>query len=337
MAGCLGLWFIPILLVLMGCAALKTTVYYDRALKAFQEQRYEEAEVYLHSALEQNPQDEKSLSLQGWTYFKRGQLEEAEKFFEKANRANPENIGAIEGLAWIHYTKGRNETSEEKFRKMIQYAENHLRNPYWTEYPSSDQEYIHSLHSNASYGLGLIAKRTGGWHLARKYLEEAIHQPNQFINPEEMRPDLAEILFGLAEYGPALMHYQKLLSGRETHPFLLNRYAWCLYHTGKVEEAKSLFLKSKNLFSSDAEFYRDSATPQNTTEKLLAKRIAEPYYGLALIYAKEKNLQEAIKELTLALNISPFFHHPEEIVTVFSSYSQWQERLRPHLIGRPLP
>jgi tetratricopeptide (TPR) repeat protein len=249
-------------------------------------------------------------------------MEESEKYFELANRINPENVSAMEGLAWIDYVKGRNESAEKRFQKMIKYAEEHFRNPYWREYPLADQGYIQSVHSNANYGLGLIAKRMGRWDLARKYLEEAINQPNQSIDLEEMRSLLAEILFGFGEFEQALIHYQILILGREASFFYLNRYAWCLYRNGKIEEAKSLFLKSKALIALEAERYRGTSTVQNTTEKLMAKRIAETYYGLAILYAKERNMEEGKKELIFALSLSPFFHSPEEIIKAFKSISE---------------
>lgn len=322
MSRLLGRWLLSICLVLTGCAALKTSADFEQALNAFQSGNYGEAETHLQSALKQRPQDDKSLSLRGWIFFKMGLMEEAEKSFESAGRINPKNISTVEGLAWINYAKGLNKASEDKFRQMIDYAEEHFRNPYWTEYPLTDRQYIHSVHSNASYGLGLVAKRMGRWKRARKYLEEAINQPNQLIDPEEMRSHLAEILFGLGEYRLALPHYQKLLSGKGAGLFLLNRYAWCLYQTGKTGEAKSIFLKAKSLLSSEVERYRGSSTVQNMTDKLIAKRMAEPYYGLALIHAKEENVQEGMKELSTALSLSPFFHSPDELLKFLRLYPQ---------------
>ncbi|MDI6761568.1 MAG: tetratricopeptide repeat protein [Thermodesulfobacteriota bacterium] len=318
----LGQWLLSICLVLTGCAVLKTNVGYEQALNAFQSGNYGEAETHLQSELKQRPQDDKSLSLRGWIFFKMGLMEEAEKYFESASRINPKNISTGEGLAWIYYAKGLNEASEKKFRQMIDYAEKHFQNPYWEEYLWADRQYILSIHSNANYGLGLISKRMGRWEPARKYLEEAINQPNPLIDPEEMRSHLVEVLFGLGEYRLALPHYQKLLSGKEAGLSLLNRYAWCLYQTGKTGEAKSTFLKAKSLFSSEVERYRGSSTVQNMTEKLIAKRMAETYYGLALIHAKEGNAREGMKELSIALSLSPFFHSPDELLKFLRSYPQ---------------
>ncbi|MBM4346663.1 MAG: hypothetical protein FJ107_00870 [Deltaproteobacteria bacterium] len=318
----LGSAILFICLALSGCASLKISTDYERALVAFQKQLYGETETHLQSALRQNPHHEKSLSLQGWVSFKIGMMEEAEKYFELANRINPENVSTVEGLAWIDYVKGRNETAEERFRKMLKYAEEHFRHPYWKEYPPADRGYIQSVHSNANYGLGLIAKRMGRLDLARQYLEKALNVPNQSIDHEEMRPLLAEIFFGLGEFREALIHYQNLISGKEASFFYLNRYAWCLYRIGKAEEAKSFFLKSKALIALEAERYRGTSTVQDTTGKLIAKRIAETYYGLALIHAKERNMEEGRKELSFALSLSPFFHSPEEITKVFKSFPE---------------
>jgi tetratricopeptide (TPR) repeat protein len=197
---------------------------------------------------------------------------------------------------------------------MIDYAEEHFRNPYWSEYSSEDRLYIHSVHSNANYGLGLIANRMGRLEQARKYLEEAINQPNQFIHPDEIRSHLAETLFRLKDYRLALIHYQKLLRSRETDLTFLNRYAWCLYQTGKTREAKSVFLKVKSFLSPQVDLYRGSSSVQDMTEKLLAKRMAEAYYGLAIIHAKEGNVHEGIKEFSTAFSLSPFFHSPDELL-----------------------
>ena len=315
----LGHAILFICLALSGCVSLKAGTDYERALIAFQKQLYGEAGTHLQSALRQNPHHEKSLSLQGWVFFKIGMTEESEKVFELASRINPENVSTVEGLAWIDYAKGRNEAAEERFRKMLKYAEEHFRHPYWNEYPPVDRGYIQSVHSNANYGLGLIAKRMGRLDLARQYLEKALNVPNQSIDHEEMRSLLAEILFGLGEFREALIHYQNLISGKEASFFYLNRYAWCLYRIGKAEEAKSFFLKSKALIALEAERYRGTSTVQDTTGKLMAKRISETYYGLALIYANEKNMEEGKKELSFALSLSPFFHSSEEIIKAFKS------------------
>ncbi|MBM4339449.1 MAG: tetratricopeptide repeat protein [Deltaproteobacteria bacterium] len=318
----LGSAILLICMILSGCASIKVASDYEQALRAFQKQLYADAETHLQSALRQKPRNERSLSLQGWVFFKMGMMEESEKVFKLAYQINPENISTVEGLAWIDYAKGQNQDAKNRFRKMIKYALAHFNNPYWADYPIADREYIQSVHSNANYGLGLIAKRMGQWDLARKYLEEAINRPSASIDLEEMRSLLVEILFELREFKQALTHYQILKSGRENSSFFLNRYAWCLYQTGNIEEAKPFFLKSRALIASEAERYRGTSTVQNVTGKLIAKRIAETYYGLALIYAKEKNMEEGRKELSFALSLSPFFHSPEEITKVFKPFPE---------------
>lgn len=306
-------WLPLFLLLATGCAPLRTSVDYERGLIAFHKGLYGEAETHLQSSLRQSPKDEKSLSLQGWVFFRIGRMGEAKKYFASASLINPQNISAIEGLAWIDYLEGLNEASEIKFKRMTDYAETHFRNPYWSEYSSEDRLYIHSVHSNANYGLGLIANRMGRLERARQYLEEAINQPNQFIDPDEIRFHLAETLFGLKDYRQALIHYQELLRTHETDFSFLNRYAWCLYQTGKTREAKTVFLKAKSFLSSEVDYYRGSSSVQNMTEKLLAKRMAEAYYGLAIILAKEGNVKEGMKELSTAFSLSPFFHSPDEL------------------------
>ncbi|GEM_PF-1467359 len=324
----------PLFLLLIGigifhCTPIKTILHYEQALKAYQNGQDGEAEIHLHRALQENPDDEKSLSLQAWVYYRRGRTEEASRLFERANLLNSKNLSTIEGLAWIYYGRGQEKESKAKFNQMIQYSEKHLRNPNWAEYPLSQQEYVTSIHSDASYGLGLIAKRNGKWDLARIHLERALNQHNRFILPETIRWDLAETLFNLQQYGGAMIHYRELLSQNPSNYFLLNRYAWCLYQMGKMEQSKSAFLLSRDLVSSRVKFYQGSSPLQSITEKLKAKRIAEAYYGLALIYAKERKPKAAAHELLFALSLSPFFHHPDEIIRCFRGYPEWQTLSRP--------
>jgi tetratricopeptide (TPR) repeat protein len=315
----LGHWFL-LLLILTGCTSVKTTIDYEHSLRAFQKGLYAEADLHLRSALQKRPQDEKLLSLQGWVFFKMGRLDEAEIYFEKASQLQPNNIATVEGLAWIYYLRGLNEAAQKNFSKMIDHATRHLLNSSWPDYPEADRRYLLSIHSSGNYGLGLIAKRMGQWHKAHSHLEEALKQPNLFIDAAEIRFQVAEILFTLRRYDLALPHYKKLIPEDEVNFLLLNRYAWCLYQVGETEEAKSIFLKSKRHIASAEEGYRRPSMILSVTEKLIAKRMAEPHYGLALIYVREKNLSEAIKELTLALQLSPFFHSPDEIVTTFSPF-----------------
>ena len=101
--------------------------------------------------------------------------------------------------------------------------EDRFHHPYWKQYPVSDRIGIVFIHSNASYGLGVIAKRLGQWDLAQKYLEEAIRQPNSWIDPMEMRSHLVEILLEHGPFKEASIQYQPLMASKEAGFFDLNR------------------------------------------------------------------------------------------------------------------
>jgi tetratricopeptide (TPR) repeat protein len=320
-----------------GCATLRAGIEYDQALRAFKDHRYEIAEDHLQSALRKNPEDERATSLLGWVRFKQGRTEEAGKLFAEAYQRNPENIGTMEGLGWTYYLYGQDENAEKEFKKLITYTEKHFENPNWPYYEPNDWETIRSIHSEANYALGLIAKRRGMWGRARIYFENALSQPNQFIDREIIAKEFTDTLFQLGEYKTAAIFYKEYLSKNPKDLSLLNRTAWCLYQTGNIEEAKSLYLRSKELSLLAAEYYQESLGSQSVTQRIYAKRMAEPYYGLALIYVKEKRLDAALEELASALKISPFFHHPKEIALLLGQYPQWQETLRRRSLGRPLP
>ncbi len=332
-----GALLVSVLLGMLGCVTLRAGVEYNRALEAFKNHHYEIAEVHLHSALRKNPGEERATSLLGWVRFKQGRTEEAGKLFTEAYQRNPENIATIEGLGWIQYLSGQNENAEKEFRKLTAYAEKHLRHPNWIEYPVDDRQFIESIYSEASYALGLIAKRKGMWASARDNFENALNQRNQFIDHEIIAKELADTLFQLGECKAALVFHKEFLSENPQDLSLLNRTAWCLYQVGNIEEAKTLYLRSKKISSLAAEYYRESLGSQSVTRRLYAKRMAEPYYGLTLIYEKEKQLDAALEELASALGISPFFHHPKEITLLLDRYPGWQEMLRLRSLGRPLP
>jgi tetratricopeptide (TPR) repeat protein len=322
---------------MLGCVTLKAGVDYDQALLAFKNHRYEIAENHLDTALKKNPGDERAASLLGWVRFKQGRIEEARQLFTEAYQRNPENIATVEGLGWIYYLDGQDEKAEKAFEKLIQFTENHFGNPSWPYYEPSDREIIQSMHSEANYALGLIAKRRGMWKAAQTFLERALNQFNQFISRDTIAKELADTLFHLGEYKAAAIFYKEFLSENPTDLSLLNRYAWCLYQTGNLAEAKSLYLRSKKLSSLAVKYYQEPLGSQGVTQRIYAKRMAEPYYGLALIYAKEKRFIAAQGELATALKISPFFHHSEEIVLLLDQYPEWREKLRLHSLGRPLP
>jgi tetratricopeptide (TPR) repeat protein len=322
---------------MLGCATLKAGIEYDQALRAFKDHRYEIAEDNLQSALRKNPGDERATSLLGWVRFKQGRTEEAGKLFAEAYLRNPENLATIEGLGWVKYLNGQDEDAEKEFRKLIKLVERHLKNPLWRYYQPKDQEIIQSIHSEANYALGLIIKRRGMWGAARTHFKNALSRPNQFIDREIIAKELADTLFELGEYKAAAIFYKEFFSKNPQDLFLLNRYAWCLYQIGNIEEAKSFYLKSKELSRVIVEFYQESLGSQSVTQRLYARRMAEPYYGLALIYVKEKRLDAAQEELATALKISPFFHHPKEIALLLDQYPEWQETLRLRSLGRPLP
>lgn len=328
---------VSILLGMVGCSTFRAGIEYHQALQAFKNHDYGIAENHLDSALRKNPGDERATSLLGWVRFKQGRTEEAGKLFIEAYQHNPENIAAMEGLGWIYYLYGQDEKAEKEFKKLITFAEKHLQHPSWIDYPVNDQKFIESIYSEANYALGLIAKRLGRWGEAHTYLKKALSQPNQFIDREIIANELAETLFQLGEYKAAVIFYKEFLSKDPQDPPLLNRTAWCLYLIGNIEEAKSLYLRSKELSSLAAAYYQKFLGSQSVTQRIYAKRMAEPYYGLALIYAKEKRLDAALEELASALKISPFFHHPKEIALLLDQYPQWQETLRQRSLGRPLP
>ena len=325
------------LLDILSCTTLRGVVEYHQALQAYKNHQYGVAEGLLGSTLRQNPGDERAISLLGWVQFKQGRVEEAGKLFAEADRINPENIMTVEGLAWVQYAFGQDEKAERSFNKLIRYAEKHFVNPDWLYYERNDREIIQSVYSEGCFGLGLIAKRRGKWEEARNFLEKASTQPNRFIDRDTIAKELADILFQLGDYKAAAIFYKELTSQNPLNPLLLNRYAWCLYQSGDHEGAKSVFLRSKELSSGTEEFDQDLFSSQNVAQRLRAKRIAEPYYGLALIYIKEGRFDAAEEELASALKISPYFHHPHEISLLLAQYPEWQERLRLKSLGRSLP
>lgn len=329
--------FASTLFGMLGCAMVKEGINYDQALRAFKNHQYGIAENHLDTALRNNPGDERAASLLGWVRFKQGRIEEARKLFTEAYQRNPDNMATMEGLGWIDYLDGQDEKAEKEFKKLIQFAENHFGNPSWPYYELNDREIIQSMHSEANYGLGLIAKRRGMWKAARTFFERALNQFNQFISRDIIAKELADSFFHLEEYKPAAIFYKEFLSDNPNDLSLLNRYAWCLYQIGNIEEAKSLYLRSKELSLLAGEYYQKPLGNQSVTQRIYAKRMAEPYYGLALIYAKEKRFIAAQGELATALKISPFFHHSEEIVLLLDQYPEWREKLRLRSLGRPLP
>ena len=243
----------------------------------------------------------------------------------------------IEGLGWVQYSIGQDEEAEKNFNKLIQYAEKHFVNPNWQYYERNDREIVQSIYSEGSFGLGLIAKRQGKWEEARHRLDEAFTQPNRFIDHDTIGKELADILFQLRDYKAAAIFYKNSISQNPLDSFLLNRYAWCLYQSGNDEEAKSIFLRSKELSSSAEGFSQDFFSSQSVTQRIRAKRIAETYNGLALNYIKQGRHDEAEEELASALRISPYFNHPHEISLLLAQHPEWQEKLRLKSLGRSLP
>jgi len=335
--GLRGALLFSILLGLLGCATFRAGVDYNQALREFKNNQYEIAERYLRSAFEKNPGDERATSLLGWVRFKQGRTEEAGKLFTEAYQRNPENLATIEGLGWVQYLDGQDELAEKKFKKLVQYAESHLRHLHWIYYSVNDQKFIESIYCEANYVLGLIAKRRGRWGGARAYFEEALSQRSEFIDRGIIAEELADTLFQLGEYKAAASFYSEFLSKNPKDLFLLNRCAWCLYQTGNIEEAKKLYLRSKELSLIAGVFYQESFGSQSVTQRIYAKRMAEAYYGLALIYLREERPDVALEELASAIKISPFFHHPEEIALLLDQHPEWQEALRLRSLGRPLP
>ncbi len=310
-----------------GCATIKESLNYSRALEEFKKNRYDSSEEYLQAALRTNPSDEKAISLLGWIRLREGRTAEAEELFTKAEKLNPENPGTIEGLGWIYYSQGEDGRAEEKFQKLAGYAQKHLQNSDWRDYSSEDQEFIQSIDSDANYALGLIARRRGLWPQARAYFERALNQLNRFVLRETISRDLADAYFETREYKLAAEQYKNLLSHNPRDPFLLGEYAFCLYQTGNLGEARDYYEQAEKLNSAVAKFYSEFKGNQTISQKLSAKRIAEPYYGLALVYARERKFEAARKELAMGMKISPFSRHPDEIVRLFREHPDWQELL----------
>lgn len=318
---------IPFGLGIFSCALLRSDIEYRRGVEAFNHGHYDLAEGYLQVSLQHHPKDPKKLSLLGWAILKQGRIQEAERFFSMAEKLDPRDIGTMEGLGWIYFQYGKDEEAKKKFIQLMEYAEGHIWSPFWNDYPRSDREFIQSLCSEANYGLGLIAKRHGRWEVAKKYFENALNHPNSFIDPYGIALELADSLFRLGEYEAAAFHYKRSISKDPFNPSLLNRLAWCLFKIGETKEAKSLFLKSKEFSAYRPGGFPISSEGQTPSQKIYAKKMAEPYFGLALIYSREGEMRAAREELASALRISPYFHHPEEILSLLDQNKQWLDLL----------
>jgi len=156
------------------------------------------------------------------------------------------------------------------------------------------------MHSEANYALGLLPKEGECWKGSSDFFEQALNQFNQFISRDTIAKDLADTLFHLEEYKVAAILYKEFLSENSKDLSLLNRYAWCLYQTGNIEEAKSLYLRSKELSLLAGEYYQKPWETKVLLNEFMPREWRKPYYGLALIYAREKRFIAAQGELATA-------------------------------------
>ncbi|PKN61575.1 MAG: hypothetical protein CVU57_28900 [Deltaproteobacteria bacterium HGW-Deltaproteobacteria-15] len=232
--------------LLSGCATVSRQYNawseYRTGVNLFKTEKYGEAHEHAKAALALKPEQPEFLTLLGWTSFRQSRFDEARRLFTRVHEKDKDGVAGPQGLAWVDYAKGKYDAAGKWFVKQQEWAKDHMGKTDWIYYGPGDTQYVHSIRSDAAYGLGLIALARGKTKDAEAFLQEALAYPNDFTGHGPILTAFGDFYFKAKNYEKARVHYEKALALKEDALTAAKR-AWCLYHQGDKSGADQAFLR----------------------------------------------------------------------------------------------
>jgi tetratricopeptide (TPR) repeat protein len=236
--------------LLSGCATVSRQYggwsEYQTALDLFKAEKYAESHQHVKAALAQMPDRPEFLALLGWTYLKQSRVNEAKRTFSRVLELERNGVAGFQGLAWVEYALGKYDTSGKWFLRQLDWAKEYMGKAEWVgmdiHYNRADALYIHSIRSDANYGLGLVASALGRSKEAEAFLREALAYPNDFIGHGPIFAAFGDLFFAGKDYKRAQNQYEKALALKDDVGTAAKR-AWCLYHLGDKAGADQIFAR----------------------------------------------------------------------------------------------
>ena len=114
---------------------------------------------------------------------------------------------------------------------------------------------------------------------------------------------LAGIYFNQKMYAEAAREYEKIVRIEKKSVSSWNNLGWCRYHGGQYADAVRAFAESRKIYPNQA----------------------EPYYGMALVYVKMNDLEQARVELATSLQLKPDYIYSQELAALMKANKDWKD------------
>ncbi len=115
----LVVWSCFLVLLLDGCANIKSTKHYEEGKRYVKSERYDKAIEEFEAALRYNPDHNQALEALGLVYGKLGMYEKALPYFEKAYSLKPEDRLYVTNLAVTYEKAGRFPEAKKTYTKLL--------------------------------------------------------------------------------------------------------------------------------------------------------------------------------------------------------------------------
>ncbi len=251
--------------ILPGCASLIGKNYSSLASYYFGKNDFKKAAEYLEKALQKDPDNEASLTMAGWTYFKLDQYDKALATFEKLAAEHPKAVEAYTGQGWGNFKKLNYDTAISFFQKALK-VNRHSADAYaglgWASFRKNDvtkaeRYFENSLRKGMGYqsaggvktepeahrGLGYLNFAREDYPKAIRHFKTAV-----LFHPDwnDARMKLGDSLFALKKYDKAIPVYKRALHYAAT-PEVYDKIGWSYFYS--VGEVKKGSVKNNKKFS----------------------------------------------------------------------------------------
>ena len=284
---------IILVMFIQGCTLFHAEGEFDKALKSFRAEQYDEAYRHISAAEREFPSDRKYRSLLGWIYLKQGKLQKAAQVFDGIYKEDNSDIGALQGFAWLDYRRNQLKSSKKWFQKQLQWANKHVNSQYWINYDPADQEFILSVLSDGYYGLGLIALSQHHYSHSKKMLLKALEYKNDFIGHDPIRTALGDVYYLQKKYKTASIYYRKVWAERKDAATAI-KLGWSQKLGGDNNGARITFLQGLKS----------------------AKDRRPLLYGLVLTGFSQKKIAESREYLKELIRIDPYYANTDDILRI---------------------
>ncbi|RYD77557.1 MAG: tetratricopeptide repeat protein [Sphingobacteriales bacterium] len=234
----------------------------EKLFDFYQNQKYNEAAVYLTSVYGEDINDFKVINQIGYCFLMGGNTAKAEKFYQKANTLQPSNISVLFNLASISSRRGNTEKSKTYYQDIIELdtanfnAYKQLALLQTEDFSLKKLQYLRKanklnpLDADVVFDLSELYLRTGMFGIVENILQPALEADSNNIQLLKIKLPL---MLATKKLDEAITTGERLFSLGDSSAYVLNNLGKVYYMKKEFQTGLDYFKKVRLSASDDNE------------------------------------------------------------------------------------